>query len=130
MQLIIEELKKNKLCALFWDKKIEIELNKPIQLVYEPIGEMGVYSKEYSFSLPYKGIDKRFSGLISLLEIKITSLQEEYYSEIEGKELLFYNVTITIRNDKESIISTKYRLFSGNEPEYWGKESALKLFLS
>lgn len=130
MRTIVEELKKNRLCALFWNKKVEDDLNKPIELKYEPIGEMGVYSKEYSFLLPYNGDDNRFAGLLALMEIKITSLHKEYYfTEEENDDSFYYNVKITIRNDKESIISTKFRIFSDEEPEFWGKESALRLFL-
>ena len=42
---IVEELKKHKLCSCFWSDEISAELEKEIQLTYEPVGDMGVYSK-------------------------------------------------------------------------------------
>lgn len=132
MASLIKEIKANVLCDLFWDeKRIKEELSRPIELTYEPVGEFGIYSKEFLFSLPYKGNDDRFKGLTSVLEVKITSDQKDYKAEAgESDDNCYYNVKLTVMNNKERILSTKYQLFSTAEPEYWGRESAIKMLLA
>lgn len=132
MTSLVKEIKANAVCDLFWDEKqIEDELSRPIELTYEPVGELGVYSKDFVFSLPYKGNDDRCKDLIAVLEMKITSDQKDYKAEPgEFDDNCYYNVKINIMNNKEKILSTKYQLFSTAEPEYWGRESAIKMILT
>lgn len=128
---ISEEIKRNKLCMLFWDEQIDHELDMPLDLIYEPVGEMGIYSKEYSFCLPYRGDDNRLKGLVAVFLLKITSAEMQNGS-IAGikNDNCYYTLLLTIKKDNKKILASKVQLFSCEEPEYWGTESALRLFLT
>ena len=128
MLTLLQELMKNKLFQEYWNNNNEI-FHQPIVLDYEPIGEMGIYSKTLNFELPYHGDCMFFFDTIAIIEIKISSLSPIYNLEsaASGGEP-YHNVTIRIKKNNDYILSCKYRLWDETEAEYCGKETALKSF--
>lgn len=127
---LIEELKKLKLCRLFWSEQISKELEQNITLEYEPLGEMGIYSKHYEFRLPYTGNEEDLLGTTAVIELKITSYNPDYdiKKAIEGKGC-FHNVKIRVNKKSEILVTCHCRLWSNKKEEYCGDQSVLKKIL-
>lgn len=128
MFTLLQELLKNNLIKEYWNLKEDIFSN-PIALDYEPIGEMGIYSKSFHFELPYSGDSELFFNTVAVIDVKISSINPTYNLEsaIRGGEP-YHNVKIDIKRNNEYILSCKYRLWDETETEYCGKESVLKQY--
>ena len=126
-QCIIKELRKHELCNMFWSEQIEKKLDEEITLNYEPIGEFGIYSIYYEFTLPYLGNRSNFSGTKAIIKIGITANSADYDIEkaIEGIDC-FHNVQIDILKENDVILINRFRLWSGKEDEYSGNKEVLK----
>lgn len=128
-EIITEELKKHEICNWFWPKEIEKELEKDIELSYEPIGEMGVYSKCFEFSAPYCGTEKTLESAKAIIRIKITANDPIYDIQKAGQgKDIYHNVQIKVAIDEDTLITCKFRMWSGEEEEYCGNKEVLKRF--
>lgn len=128
-EIMVEELKKHEICNWFWSDKIEKELEEDIELSYEPIGEMGVYSKCFELSAPYCGTEKTLKGAKAIIHIKITANDSKYNIQkaVQGKDI-YHNVQIKVAIDEDTLITCKFRMWSGEEEEYCGNKEVLKRF--
>lgn len=129
--ILVEQLRKHDLCKLFWSEQIAQTLQKEIILEYEPVGEMGVYSRQFVFPMLYTGGDAFLSNTKAILNLKITSGSNEYnLQKAMAGEDCFHNVQIKIIEGSELIILCRFRLWCQEEEEYTGKKSVLKRVLS
>ena len=130
MMELLQELMKNDLFKRYWKDNNDI-FYQPIVLDYEPVGEMGIYSKMFRFELPYSGDCAFYNSTVAIIDIKISSLNPVYSLEsaIAGNEP-FHNVCISIKKNNDYLLSCKYRLWDAGEAEYCGKETALRNFFA
>lgn len=127
---LLQELKKHKLCDWFWSEQIEEELNKDIVLEYEPVGDMGIYSKYFEFKELYCGNKKELLGSVAIINIAITANIPHYdiKKAVEGTDC-FHNVTIKIAKEKINILTCHFRLWCGEEEDYSGEKSIIQNIL-
>ncbi len=123
---IVEELKKHKLCQYFWSDEISEELEREIRLTYEPVGDMGIYSKYFEFYVPYNGKKDCLLKTNAVIKLGITANTPDYdiHKAIEGIDF-FHNVKIKVVRDGEVLLSSHFRLWSEEKEEYRGSETLL-----
>lgn len=128
---LIEELKKYELCRVFLNEEICRELSKKIVLQYEPIGELGIYSKYFEFKGMYCGDDKYLSGAEAVIRISVTANCREYdiQKAIEGSDC-FHNVQMKVLKAGKEILTCRFRLWSNQKEEYTGDQSVWNMFLN
>lgn len=128
--LICDELRKNDLCRKYWSEQMEHDLEKDIQLVHEPVGDMAIYSKYFEFCANYCGEDDVLSKTYAIIKINITSNQPEYdiKKAMAGNDC-FHNVRISVKKGEKILLTGKFRLWSNEEAEYCGNESSLSMLL-
>lgn len=129
--ILIEELRRHKLFRLYWSRQMEEELQKEIVLSYEPVGEMGIYSKYFEYSAPYIGSEANLSDTIAVIHLSITSNSQDYNVQkaVSGLDF-FHNVKIRIYKDDDLILTCKFRLWSKEEEEYSGTKEKLEFLLT
>lgn len=129
-EILLQELRKCKLCRLYWSDQISKELEQEIVLEYEPVGEMGVYKKQLSFNLQYGGEDTHLLGTEAIMNIIISAYSSEYSIQkaIDGIDC-FHNVQIKVIRENKLLLTCQCRLWSGEE-EYCGSWSMMKLLLN
>lgn len=127
---ITKELRKHELCKLFWSEKIVKGLDEDITLKYEPIGEFGIHSKYYEFSIPYVGGKSKFLETRAVIKLGITANTSDYdiKKAIAGIDC-FHNVQIQIFKGDNVILTNKFRLWSGEEDEFYGNKDILEGFM-
>lgn len=129
-KMLCEELKKNEVCNNYWAEQMEYELEKDIQLAHEPVGDMSIYSKYFEFHTRYIGDRPELLGTTAVVKIGITSNCPKYdIKKAEAGTDCFHNVRIIVSKEEKELITAKFRLWSEEEPQYCGKETALKLVL-
>lgn len=129
-EVLLQELKKCKLCRLYWSEQIAKELEKEIVLEYEPVGEMGVFQKQLAFRLQYGGENSCFLGTEAIMDIKISAYNSEYNIQKASEGIdCFHNIQIKVVRGNQVLLTCKYRLWSEEDEEYCGSLSMMKLFL-
>ena len=130
LDILTGELKKHKLCGLYWSDEVEEVLAGEITLEYEPVGDMGIYSRYFKFELSYQGDDSRLAGTSASMRISITSVNRAYDLEkAEAGEDCFHNVCIKVKRDKESIVTCEFRLWDEEAEKYSGDGEMMSLIL-
>lgn len=130
-QILINELKKRKLCRLFWSDEIEKTLNGDIVLTYEPVGDMGIYSKYFDFELLYCGANVQFAETTARMHIAITANGQVYDMQkaVAGTDC-FHNIFIEVKREKESLFTCKFRLWDTEPEEYCGNQTIICTMLN
>lgn len=129
-KILCEKLRENKLCQYYWSKNIESELEKDIQLMQEPVGDMSIYSKYYEFHTQYSGDDEELLGTTAVINISITASHMGYdLKEAAVGTDCFHNVQIIVNREGKELITAKFRLWDKEEPKYSGDKTALKILL-
>ena len=128
--ILCEKLRENKLCQNYWSKQIEYELEKDIQLTYEPVGDMAIYSKHFEFHTTYGGGKEELCGTTAIIKISITANHPEYdlKKAIAGTDC-FHNIRIIVHKEGRELLTAKFRLWDKEEPRYFGDETILKMLL-
>lgn len=129
--ILIKELKKHELCNSFWSEQVNQELEKQISLQYEPIGEMGIYSKSFHFRSLYSGDKEFLLGTEGIIDIKISSNIPEYDIQKAINNIdCFHNVQIKVKKGEKLLLSSCFRLWDNQEEQFCGDKNFLNIYFN
>lgn len=128
--ILCEKLQENELCRNYWSKQIENELEKDIQFMQEPVGDMEIYSKHYEFHTQYGGGREELRGTTAIIKISITAKHPEYdLKEAEAGKDCFHNIRIIVHKEGKKLLTAEFRLWDKEEPRYSGEKTILRMLL-
>ena len=133
MYRIIQEIKKRKICDIYWNEEIESQLKSPIKLKYAPNEYISYYKAEYSFNLIYLGNDDKLNNTTAKLNLIFTSNEEHFDFEEAMQDSLgnnhSINAVVAVYLNSKEIFTSRFRLFSKDEDQVSGLIGRINLFI-